>query len=250
MSTVTVQLTHDVHWIEECYDIGGRHRHVSVYLIAAEEGNLLIDTGSFYHRDEITAELREATGGDGIDAIVLSHSDYPHSANVGEFNIESGDVELVASSEAPASQGLPDATKCEIGGQMDVLGRTLSFIDPPLADRSHTTWIYDHGDRVLFTADGLGNRHQPDECRYTSAEFRDGIPADEIYEFHRDELVWLRYVDPEKLRAALDDIFAAYPIDNVAPIHGNPIDSEDLTTYLERLTDAAGRISGNYEVPE
>ena len=110
------------------------------------------------------------TDGDGVEAIVLSHSDSPPSANVGEFDVEDGEVEIGASSGAPAAQGLPNATKCEIGEWTDVLGRSLSFIDPPLADRSHTARIYDHGDRVLFTADGFGYRHRLGECSYMSAE--------------------------------------------------------------------------------
>lgn len=248
---MTVQLTDDVYWIEECYDLGGPHRHVSVYLIAADEGNILIDTGSFYHRDEIAAGIAEAADGEGVGAVVLSHSDYPHSANVGEFDIEGGDVELVAATGAPEMQGLPpNATHCKFGEQMDVLGRTLSFIDPPLADRSHTTWIYDHGSNVLFTADGFGNRHQPDECRRTSTEFSDGIPAAEIYEFHQSELVWLRYVDPAKLRAAIDAIFSEYPTDHVAPIHGNPIHSDDLPQYMDHLIDATERIIDADDAPE
>lgn len=246
---MTVQLTDDVYWIEECYDLGDQHRHVSVYVVEDDQGNVLVDTGSFYHRDGITAGIREATDDAGVDTIILSHSDYPHSANVDEFDVEGGDVELVASSGAPAAQGLPDATKCEIGGEMEILGRSFSFIDPPLADRSHTTWIYDYDARVLFTADGFGNRHRPGECIYTSQDFDDGIDSEEIYEFHRDELVWLRYVNPEKLRTALDSIFEEYPIEYVAPIHGNPIAGEDLDAYLDDLSAAAERISDEYTIP-
>jgi flavorubredoxin len=163
--------------------------------------------------------------------------------------VEEGEVELIASSGAPAAQGLPDATKCEIGGQMNILGRTFSFIDPPLADRSHTTWIYDHNAQVLFTADGFGNRHRLGECSYTSAEFRDGIPREDIYEFHKQELVWLRYVDPDKLQAALHSIFENYSIEYVAPIHGNPIAANDVSDYLDDIIVAADRISNEYTVP-
>jgi flavorubredoxin len=244
----TVQVTPSVEWVNKCYDHEGRHEHVSLYLLRAPEGTVLVDSGSFYHREAVTAAVDEATGGDGPDAIVLSHSDYPHAANVSPLGADTTDVELVASSASPAQQGLPDARKCDIGGSLTVAGRRLSFIDPPLADRSHTTWIYDHGDGVLFTADGFGNYHDPGQCDYRSGDFPDVTPAEAIYEYHRDNLVWLRYVAPEKVERALDDIFDAYDVAAVAPIHGNPIEGDDVDTYRDRLGDAIERIASEYTV--
>ncbi|GAB7010690.1 MBL fold metallo-hydrolase [Halorubrum trueperi] len=245
---MTVTLTQTVECISQCYDHGAEHEHVSLYLL--EEGNetILIDSGSFYHRSEIMSSVDAATDGDGPDAIVLSHSDYPHSANVSPLGGATNDVELVASSGAPEQQGLPDARKCTIGEQLEVQGRTLSFIDPPLADRSHTTWIYDHGDGILFTADGFGNYHQPGQCGYRSSDFDDMISTEQIHKYHRDNLVWLRYVDPDKVENRLNDIFGRFDVTAVAPIHGNPITGEDLTLYRARLYESMKRIADEYEV--
>jgi flavorubredoxin len=239
-----------VRWLEECYDLGNRHEHVSVYLLS-NGSRVLIDSGSFYHREAITAQVEAATGGAGVDALVLSHSDYPHSANVREFAAEGSGVELVASSGAPRAQGLPpDARTVEIGGSTEVAGRRLSFIDPPLADRSHTTWIYDHDTRGLFTADGFGSYHRSGECDRLSPEYEGGIPEEAIYDYHADTLVWLRYVDPGKLADALESIFEEYPPDYVAPIHGPPILAADLDRYLERLMESVTRFADGYEAPE
>ena len=245
---MTVPITPTVEWINQCYDHEGNHEHVSLYLLYGPEGTVLVDSGSFYHRDEITAAVDEATDGDGPDVIVLSHSDYPHAANVSPLGGDTEDVELVASSASPAQQGLPDARKCDIGGELTIEGRTFSFIDPPLADRSHTTWIYDHGDGVLFTADGFGNYHDPGQCDHLSGDFPDVTPADDIYEYHRDNLVWLRYVAPEKVEQKLETIFATFDVNAVAPIHGNPIEADDLDTYRDRLGDAMRRIASEYVV--
>jgi flavorubredoxin len=249
MNDTTVTLTDDVRWINECFPHDERHEHVSVYLIRSE-ASILVDSGSFYHRGTIKERIARATDGDGLDAIVLSHSDYPHAGNVSEFREEWGDVELVASSGSPELQGLSDARRCKIGESLTVSGRRFSFIDPPLADRSHTTWIYDHGSGVLFTADGFGNYHSPGECGDTSRDFENTVPAEAVYEFHAENLVWLRYVDPEKLRAALTAIFDEYDVSYVAPIHGNPIAGPDVDEYVDRLVDAAGRIASEYAVPE
>ncbi|AUV80862.1 hypothetical protein C2R22_03640 [Salinigranum rubrum] len=245
---MTVPVTPTVEWVNKCYDHEGTHEHVSLYLLRAPEGTVLVDSGSFYHREAITAAVDDATDGTGPDAIVLSHSDYPHAANVSPLGGDTEDVELVASSASPAQQGLPDARKCDIGGSLTVQGRELHFIDPPLADRSHTTWIYDRGDGVLFTADGFGNYHDPGQCDSLSGDFPDVTPTRRIYEYHRDNLVWLRYVDPSKVEKRLDDIFARYDVEAVAPIHGNPIEGDDIDTYRDRLGDAIERIASEYAV--
>jgi flavorubredoxin len=242
-------VTDDVTWVSVCYPHEDAHEHVSVYLVETAAGNVLVDSGSFHHEDEIMAGIEEATAGEGVDAIVLSHSDYPHSANIDEVRDTYDDVELVASSGAPELQGLSDARRCVIGENLDVLGRTFEFIDPPLADRSHTTWILDTESGVLFTADGFGNYHEPGECEYFSEDFEDSTPFEKVYEFHRDNLGWLRYVDAEKLRLAIDDIFESFEIRAVAPIHGNPVVEADVPAYLDRLERAAARIADEYEVP-
>jgi flavorubredoxin len=245
---MSVSVTPTLEWVTQCYDHEAKHEHVSLYLLREEDDVILVDSGSFYHREEITGDIDNLTDGDGPDAIILSHSDYPHAANVSPLGGDTEEVELVASSGSPSQQGLPDARKCEIGGQLDVKGRTFSFIDPPLADRSHTTWIYDHGDGVLFTADGFGNYHERGQCRFLSDGFEDGTPAEEIYEYHRDNLVWLRYVAPEKVERALDSIFEEFDVNAIAPVHGNPIEGDDIYVYRDRLYDAMRRITDEYEV--
>lgn len=238
----------DVQWVNECYELDGKHEHVSVYLIEEDGEYILVDSGSFFHREVIKDRLEEATGGAGIDALILSHSDYPHSANISSFREEWDDIELIASSGSPEIQGLSDATKCEIGGSMTISGRTFSFIDPPLADRSHTTWVYDHGSEIIFAADGFGNHHSPGECDRLSTEFEDSIQRDDIYSFHKETLVWLRYVDPGRLRDVLESMIDEYNPTYIAPIHGNPIASDDLATYLDQLIDSAEQIGSEYKV--
>lgn len=247
--SIPIPLTSEVGWINECFPLGDEHLHVSVYLIQDGRNNIIIDSGSFYHRETIKQRLQSATQEIGITALILSHSDYPHSANISPFRKEWGDFPIIASSASPEIQGLPYATKSTIGEIMEIGGRPFSFIDPPLADRSHTTWVYDHGSGVLFTADGFGNHHRPGECDLTTAGMPDGIAAQEIHRFHREALPWLRYVDPAKLKAKLEGMLHAFDVSYIAPIHGNPIARKDIPTYLTRLIEAAGYIAGSYLVP-
>lgn len=243
-----VKLAPDIEWINECYPTQGRHEHVSVYLIRAASKYIIIDSGSYYHRESIRARIMAATGQLGLGAIILSHADYPHAANIHAFRREWGAVDVIACSGVPELQGLPFAKKGKIGGSLDVWGRKFSFIDPPLADRSHTSWIYDHGSGFLFTADGMGNYHQPGQCGLTFGEFPAGVPFPDIYDFHKTALVWLRYVDPARLRARLESIYRQFDISYIAPIHGSPIAVKDLGVFMDRLVETASRITNEYEV--
>ena len=245
----SVPLTHDVSWIAENYPLGeGRNVHVSVFLIRAEEQNILIDSGSFYHRESLVRRISGVTAGEGIHSLILSHSDYPHSGNIPAFRRRWGDFEIVASSGEPEIQGLPYARRSRIGGSLEVAGRQIDFLDPPLADRSHTSWIYDRASRVLFVADGFGYHHADDETGLTSRQLPDGFRSEEIYTFHRDTLIWLRYADPPVLMGVLREIFAEREVSWVAPIHGNPIAAEQLDDYLERLEEGVRRIVGEQAV--
>lgn len=237
----------DLIWVNECFPLGpDEHEHVSVYLLDGPDARVVMDSGSFYHRESIRQRLHAIVAEEGLDGLVLSHSDYPHSGNIGAFREEWGDIEIVASSAAPELQGLPYATRCRIGGTMDACGRRMSFIDPPLADRSHTTWIYDHQSGALFTADGFGNVHKPGECDWASSDFPDGIPTDAIRRFHAQALRWLRYVDPPKLEARIREIFESFDVTWVCPVHGNVIPGHDLDRYLDRLSESVRGISADY----
>jgi flavorubredoxin len=229
-------------WLNECYEVEGSHEHVAVYAIEHEGQVLLVDSGSFYHREAVLSSVAELTDGAGPDALVLSHTDYPHSANVRPMRERWGEYELVASSGAPENQGLPpSARQCVVGESLDVRGRDLEFVDPPLADRSHTTWVFDEATGTLFTADGFGARHEPGECDATSADLG-GVPAERVHEHHAGTLVWLQYADPDALCTAVERVFAERAVECVAPIHGPPVVGEDVDRYLADFRAAVERI--------
>lgn len=238
-------LTDDIRWLSESFSLPatpGLAVHVSVYLIRTEEGWIVIDSGSFHHRDRLLARIAGIVGSTPIRALILSHSDYPHSANISPLRRRWGDFEIVASCGNAQIQGLPYATQVSIGGSLTLAGRTFRFLDPPLADRSHTSWIYDETDRVMFVADGFGSTHTEDHGGWTSLDFETGISPDAILDFHRATLPWLRYADPERMSTAFDTLLADNPVQWIAPIHGHPIHHNNLEGYLGHLNDAIGRI--------
>lgn len=240
---MTEKLLDDVYWLNQCFELEEDHHHVAVYLLTNGDDSILIDTGSFYHLEEIRTQIDETT--DGIEAAILSHADAPHSGNVREFKNTWDEMEVIAATGSPEVQGLPtdDFRRSVVGEDMIVCGRTFSFIDPPLADRNHTTWIYEHDSKILVTADGFGHYHFDGECDLVSSDFDGGIREESVHRFHKQALRWLHWVDPDKLESVLVNLFDEYDLSYIAPIHGNPISEDDLDEYMDRLVSSVKTIS-------
>lgn len=243
---MAVELADGTYWLSKCFEITETsHLHVSVYLIENDRGFTLIDTGSHNHLAEIESETREIVGDQPVNSIVLSHIDLPHAENVSPLMERWPGASLYSAAGNPATAGIPD--RIFLGqGPKDISGRRYEFIQAPLADRQHTLWTYDTTTEILFTADGLGNYHRPNQCTAVSTEIDGGIEPEDIYRFHKYELRWLRLVDPEKICADLDTIFDEFDVEYIAPIHGNPIQSVDVDDYRSDLYESIRRLDNEY----
>lgn len=238
---MTVQLTEDVRWINECYEQPENHLHIGVYLLTFEDANVLVDTGSFYHSQRIREELDALLSGDPIDTVFLSNPDYIHAGNVGQYL---GETEVVSFVGTPERHGYEGATTTNPGESRSVAGRRFSFIDPVLADIASSAWIYDHGSNGLFTSDGFGQYHAAGACEKVSTDFESGIAYEDVRGFHEDTLRWLEYVDPDEIRAAVDKIFDSYDVRRIYPAHGHPIEGDDVARFLEQFHRAVQEIAG------
>jgi flavorubredoxin len=238
-----VELRDGIHWIAECSEVNEKHMHTAVYLLETPSGNILIDTGSHTHQAPLQQTIESVVGSDGVDAIVISHPDLPHSGNVSHFQEIWDGPEIVSSVATPPVVGLPDRTRATIGSETDVLGRRITFADPPLADIVFSTWPFDHEANVLFSIDGFGTYHEPGECTRI-IDTQSSLPTvDEIKEYHAETFRWLEFVDPEKITQALQQTFTSFEASYVAPTHGSPIVADQLPDYLDRLTDAVEKVS-------
>jgi flavorubredoxin len=237
-----------VHWINVNHTIGEKRVHIAVYLIENEGDYILIDTGSFNDRNNIQQQINQIVGSASLDAIVVSHADLPHSGNVPWFKQQYDEIEIFSASNFPEIVGLPsDSTVCPLGGSMDISGRQFSFIYPPLCDLQHSTWVFDMKTQGLFTADGFGNYHQPEQQDALYSEITDDLSVSNIADFHLDTLRWIKYVEPEKLRSDLDSIFDSFDVSYIAPIHGNPIEKREISSYMDKFTSAVEKIANNYD---
>ena len=236
-----VQLTDRVQWICACHDFDGRHVHVSQYVVETEGGgHVLVDAGDG-HAAEMVEAVEAGTDGDGPETLMLTHSILPHTGNVEALRTEWDDLAVVSASNIPQLVGLPADTGTKfINSTETIAGGTFTFLDPLLTDVVATNWVYSHDAETLFTAEGVGNYHDPGECTATSRE-RGEIPFDDVHDFHRDKLPFLEFVDPEKLRAGFEAVFAELDVEWIAPTHGSPIHRSDIGSYLDSVVESAGR---------
>ena len=233
------ELVDGVHWITNCHPDGDRHLHMSQYLIRDETGTVLVDSGSSHYRAEIVAEVNRLTDGAGPDVVLLTHSTLPHTENVPAFEAEWGETETIAATgRFPEIVGLPDAQTRRLNQPVEFAGRPFTCIHPLLTDVTVSQWAYDHESGVLFTAEAFGHYHDDGCCELTTAEIDGGIPTENIDDFYLDKLPFVDLLDREKLGDAFEMLFDILDVTYVAPIHGNPVATEDIDDYVATVMRA------------
>jgi flavorubredoxin len=247
------ELTEDVYWINPCIEHKDRHVHNSAYLIHNEGGNILVDTGSFLDHEQAKADIRSVVGDEGVEVIMLTHPDLPHTGNVWEYMDDLGASEVMSAAAVSDAQGLlpwgEGLRKIVIGKQMEVCGRRISATEALLADRFNSAWLYDHETGVYFTADGFGHYHFDDEHDRTSDEIEDGISSENVREYHQDKLPWLRFVEPASFTEALGDLLDQFDPTWIAPVHGNPIHADDQEEYVQQFRSSVQTIVDEHREP-
>lgn len=250
---MSVQLTEDVHWVGTCEDAGrGQHVHVSVYLIDAGDEYVLVDAGP-PHDTDIGDEVDRLTGGAGVDTLLLTHTNMPHTGHAHEY-ADRG-VRVLSATDIPE----------EFGGYgelwnrdetVELAGRAFSFPKPPVTDHVYSLWLYDHDSGVLFSSEALGNYHPPGRCEAVWGAVPGGSETEpqevaraDIEAFVRDRLPWVRYVAPEKLESTLRERLGSYDVSYVAPGHGTPVADDRLDAYLDRLMDVVREVAGEWTEP-
>ncbi len=236
------ELTPEIDWIHECHDVGDRHVHSAAYVIDTGSEHLLVDTGDLHYQDEIVTQIRDSTGGSGIDAAFVSKSHLPHSGNVRRIFDEWPEADLIFPGGIPEIHGFPPVEQWGHHDTRERDGRTFSTTRGPFIDIDHTTWLYDHASATLFSVDGFCFYHSPTTCSAVSRDL-EGFAVDDVESFYRDILLWLQYSDPERVISRTRDHLAEFEIEWIAPGHGNPIDGDDLPAYLDTLETAIERIA-------
>ena len=95
---------------------------------------------------------------------------------------------------------------------------------------------------TLFTGDGFGYYHSADACE----QFDDEAITDEgLRDYHHDTFRFLRWVIPEKINKAFDEMFAHYDLQLLAPTHANAFQG-DVAAHLVRMKKTLTAVSNEY----
>ncbi len=240
--------------VEDIYQIGtsiaGEHGYesIQVYVLLNDGKPILIDTGCFIHKRQIMDELQELLKDNPPSFVFLTHTELPHTGNLGAILDIWPDIKVVISSVLLPYSEMPyfvDSNKLmQVSpGETRKFGqRKLTFTDAILKDQPGTLWIYDNQTKTLFTADGFGYLHDQTNQNQFSDEIQGGISQQWFEHYHRESFGFLHLVNAEKLNADLDRVFSKRTINILAPTHGSAI-RNDIDSHLNRVKDSIINIS-------
>lgn len=237
------ELAPGIHWLTDCLTLYHQgqpvHSYSSAYLVDADpdKGSLLVDTGHPRDWEEIERQLDvcHAKGVPPVRWIVPTHSEVPHSANLGLL--------LERYPEAKAYGDMRDyhliwpehvdrLVEMRAGDCID-LGKTeFVFVPAVVKDLVTSLWGYATAQRCLFPGDGFAymHHHHLGECGKVAEECPE-LPVEEFTSlFAEHALYWTKFTDMERVIAKLDALLdVEFPVDVIAPGHGNPVIDPKVT---------------------
>jgi flavorubredoxin len=243
-------ITQDLYQIGECVAGQAGHEAVRVYVLLNNGRPILIDCGSHLHRAALLRELDRLLNGTAPQFIFLTHSELPHSGNLQKIAEKWPKIQVLVSNvllpyiELAPVLPLGQITAVTPGAILEFAGRRLEFVDALLKDQPGSQWLYDSLTKTLFTGDGFGYYHPPDQCELFSDEVAGGIMSEQFRPYHYNAFRFLRWVIPERLNADMDTLFQQRDVQIIAPIHGNAI--RDVPLHVGRLQTAINEICTPY----
>ncbi len=153
----------------------------NAYLVEGSNKVALLDTVDPPKMDMLMAQLADVPT---IDYIVSHHAEQDHSGSIGHVLEKYPDAKVVATPRGKDllidALGLPEQAFITVadGEQLELGGKTLTFIHTPWVHWPETMVTYLQEDRILFSCDFLGSHiatgdlFVTDECRVEEAAKR------------------------------------------------------------------------------
>ena len=230
------------------------------YLALDPDGALMIDTGLKYHEAEILGQLRELLPKGRRLSMFLTRSEFDCTGNFGavvsNFEVDS----LYTGGGTNPFDAFADMTAVDDSWRKRVeLSRTPVGEAIPLdeAGRWHvlapairtlaTFWAYDSANRALFTSDVFGHTTigRADARPVIDDDATDTATYEQVREHLLSKFFWLSWARTRKLKADVQSLFEAMPVEIIAPSHGcvlvgRPIIERHVGMLL-RCLDEVGR---------
>jgi flavorubredoxin len=258
----TREILPGIHWIQECgperHDLAlscpeldqswyepGRALHLpqNAYLLRGER-TLLFDTLSPAAGGWVVDEVDTVLDGAPLDYLVVSHPDVPHAGNTAKLLRAHPEATLVAPAfgETHALYHLEGAIKAGPGDGIDLGGPTVTFQEATFLDHSMHVWMTEESTGTLFTVDWLGFPHMVGECLTATHELDREVSVARLVEFHGRVMFWFQYVDAERMKRGIDEVWARFRPSAVLSGHGLPI-LGDVERYFEAMKDVVDYVA-------
>lgn len=220
---------HGIDLFEGQYDVRENGMAYNSYVVLGKKV-AVADTVDAHFLEEWLGNVEAALAGRTPDYLVVHHMEPDHSAGIVAFMDRYPEAQVVASKMAfkmmNAYFGTDFADRqivCKEGFELDLGGRTLSFIGAANVHWPEVMFSYDSQDKVLFSADAFGkfganDIEDPEGWACEARRYYFGI----VGKFGKNVQAVLKKV------ASLD-------VERICPLHG-PVLSENLPYYLGAYT--------------
>jgi len=137
----------------------------NAYLVKGLGKVALIDTVNPGFEGELKAKLEQVGGIEQIDYLIMNHAEPDHAGSIPFVLKENKKAKLVLTEKgakmAKALYRAPEDRMMIVkhGDTLDLVGRTLQFIEAPFLHWPETMFTYLREDRILFPCDFFGAHH-------------------------------------------------------------------------------------------
>jgi flavorubredoxin len=105
-------------------------------------------------------------------------------------------------------------------------------------------WLYDPATATLFTSDGFSHAHATDPGQRIVTEETDDTTVEDVLAHLSCKYDWLETANTGHPRRMLDEVFAQYAVDTIAPISGCVLSGRAVVERHRALLDEALRLMG------
>lgn len=200
----------DIDVLTSYFEIPGYgHLPVNAFVIHGPDP-VLVDTGIALQQEDFLASLGTVIDPADLRWIWLTHTDRDHVGNIHRLLEDVPHLRVITNflgvGKMSISEPLPQDRVYLInpGQSIEVGGRRLEAVAPPVFDAPETTGLYDHATRTFISSDCFGALLS--EPKLEAADIAPSELADGQVLWATIDAPWLRYVGEREFADALDGV--------------------------------------------
>lgn len=238
--------------------IPGQYQPINCYLVMEGDSGYLIDTGVAAHRAQILQQLDSLLPHSKELTVVFTRAELDCSGNFAAIHKHRTVAEVVSGAVRNPFDSYDEISRMsntEIRRQSLPLSGTTTMpiaqskrliLVPPHIRMLTTYWIYDRVTKTMFTSDMFGHTTVSGPKAPIIINKRTNDPSTlETVKLHLlEKFFWMEIADTSYMVTWLQELFAAYEIENIAPTHGSILVGRDVVQrHFELLVQAMQSVS-------